>query len=76
MSTDNPIHSSTLIDEDRAGTQSPQQGDEISSDEMHELEEMFDRDYYLENNADIREAGINPFDHFIKFGWREHRGVV
>lgn len=33
----------------------------------------FDPDYYLRNNTDVREAGIDPFLHFMENGWREHR---
>ena len=34
---------------------------------------LFDREYYLEQNADIRDAGIDAFVHFISHGCREGR---
>jgi len=35
--------------------------------------ELFDSDYYLFNNPDVRNANINPLIHFINFGWIEGR---
>ncbi len=37
------------------------------------LEGEFDRDYYLAANPDVREAGMDPLEHYVKFGWREGR---
>ncbi|MEM5813139.1 MAG: glycosyltransferase family A protein [Candidatus Aenigmatarchaeota archaeon] len=34
---------------------------------------LFDEDYYLENNPDVKEAGIDPLYHFIVAGWKEGR---
>ena len=34
---------------------------------------LFDGDYYLENNPDIRASGADPLLHFIDHGWREGR---
>lgn len=34
---------------------------------------MFDGDYYLETNPDVKEAGIDPLEHFLMFGWKEDR---
>jgi glycosyltransferase involved in cell wall biosynthesis/SAM-dependent methyltransferase len=33
----------------------------------------FDTSFYLESNADIREAGLNPFFHYVSAGHREGR---
>lgn len=45
--------------------------------DAHELAAAhFDRDYYLASNADVREAGIDPFGHYIVDGWREGRDPV
>ena len=33
----------------------------------------FDGDYYLRNNADVREAELDPLRHYIDHGWREGR---
>ena len=42
-------------------------------DLVEEIFEIFDEDFYLEENQDIKKAGINPFEHFIKFGYKEGR---
>ncbi len=34
---------------------------------------LFDTAFYLSHNADVLQAGINAFDHFVTFGWREGR---
>jgi hypothetical protein len=33
----------------------------------------FDRQYYLDANPDVKEAGVDPLQHFEEFGWREGR---
>jgi hypothetical protein len=33
----------------------------------------FDAPWYLEVNADVAEAGEDPLDHFLAFGWKEGR---
>jgi hypothetical protein len=32
---------------------------------------LFDKQYYLENNPDVRESGIDPLKHFLQQGWKE-----
>lgn len=34
---------------------------------------LFDADYYLANNADVRDQGIDPLKHYMLHGWRESR---
>lgn len=34
---------------------------------------MFDPVYYLLNNADVRQADVDPLWHFVRFGWKEGR---
>ncbi|KAA5605620.1 bifunctional metallophosphatase/5'-nucleotidase [Roseospira marina] len=34
---------------------------------------FFDTSFYLANNADVAEAGVNPFEHYALYGWREGR---
>ena len=34
---------------------------------------LFDSEYYLANNEDVRNAKINPIMHYLKFGWKEGR---
>lgn len=34
---------------------------------------IFDKDFYLEKNEDVKKAGLNPFEHFMRFGYKEGR---
>ena len=34
---------------------------------------LFDADWYLSKNDDVRQAGVDPLDHYMTFGWREGR---
>ncbi|HEY9075458.1 MAG TPA: hypothetical protein VIO61_02865 [Anaerolineaceae bacterium] len=34
---------------------------------------LFNVGWYLENNPDLVEAGIEPLRHYLKWGWRENR---
>ncbi len=44
------------------------------SNEVHmAIREDFDTQYYLKAYPDIREAGIDALEHFIRSGWREGR---
>jgi len=49
----------------------------IKQDKLSRFDELvrenFDEVYYLENNQDIVDSGINPFDHYMEFGWKEGR---
>lgn len=38
-----------------------------------EASPLFDGDYYLTRNLDVREAGMNPAEHYLLYGWRELR---
>ena len=33
----------------------------------------FDSESYLKCNPDVAKAGVDPKQHFLKFGWKEHR---
>jgi len=35
---------------------------------------LFDRLWYLAANKDVAAAGMDPLDHFLRFGWSEGRG--
>lgn len=41
--------------------------------ERSALEKFFDKDFYLENNPDVRVAGVDPLTHYLKCGWKEGR---
>ena len=34
---------------------------------------LFDAKWYLEQNPDVREKGIDAAKHYVKFGWKEGR---
>ena len=34
---------------------------------------LFDEKYYLSNNPDVKEANINPIDHYLEIGYKEGR---
>ena len=40
---------------------------------VEEIFEIFDKDFYLEENEDIKESDLNPFEHFMRFGYKEGR---
>jgi hypothetical protein len=37
------------------------------------LESAFDRDFYLRANPDVRAAGMDPLEHYLKYGIAEQR---
>ncbi len=34
---------------------------------------LIDPDFYLEQNPDVAEAGVDPLEHYMEWGWREGR---
>ena len=34
---------------------------------------LFDSEYYLAQNEDVKKAKMNPIKHYLKFGWKEGR---
>ena len=34
---------------------------------------LFDSEYYLANNEDVKNAKVDPIKHYLKFGWKEGR---
>ncbi len=47
--------------------------EELKYKEYEKLKDKFDKEFYLETNPDIKDAGIDPFEHYINQGWREGR---
>ncbi|WP_157014691.1 glycosyltransferase [Mesorhizobium xinjiangense] len=41
--------------------------------EADRVRNAFDSEYYLQNNPDVAQAKIDPFEHFMCQGWREGR---
>ena len=39
----------------------------------HQPNQWFDTDFYIHEYGDVREAGVNPFEHFLLHGYREKR---
>ncbi len=37
------------------------------------LRPLFDGEFYLRSNPDVRAAGMNPLDHYLKYGAAEQR---
>lgn len=42
-------------------------------EEIAALREAFDTEFYLEQNPDLANAGIDPLEHFVVHGWKEGR---
>ncbi|MBD3842313.1 MAG: hypothetical protein IE909_10585, partial [Campylobacterales bacterium] len=60
--------------------------EQVDSDENNKLEHYtfidknnmeilmhFDEVYYLEHNPDIKKSGINAYEHYMTYGWKERR---
>jgi glycosyltransferase involved in cell wall biosynthesis len=45
----------------------------LTPSDAERVRAAFDRAYYLERYPDVRASGIDPFGHYMIFGWREHR---
>ncbi|EIM65226.1 glycosyltransferase [Desulfobacter postgatei] len=51
----------------------PQGTDTHGSDVSGRLSALFDAAWYLQRNPDVAEAGKDPLDHYLNFGWRQER---
>lgn len=40
---------------------------------VNDLEDFFDRDYYLDRNTDVRKSKMDPLEHYYTYGWKEGR---
>ncbi len=45
----------------------------ITEPQLHRLLDHFDESFYLASNPDVAQAGIDPFLHYVRTGWREGR---
>ncbi|MPZ53468.1 MAG: hypothetical protein GEU79_12175, partial [Acidimicrobiia bacterium] len=66
------IHWITKGRHDDAYTTLPGMRD-LTQEQQVEVRDAFDRDFYLKEYPQIQEAGIDPFEHFMRHGWREGR---
>jgi hypothetical protein len=46
---------------------------QADSETLDPVRAEFDAAYYLANNQDVADAGVDPFEHFMTWGWREGR---
>ncbi len=46
---------------------------EAQTEAIDPVRAEFDVEYYLATYADVAAAGVDPFEHFMTFGWREGR---
>ena len=46
---------------------------EVDPQDLDAVRPFFDERYYLEQNGDVAEAGIDPLTHYMQYGWREGR---
>ena len=61
------------INEQRQGAIEPLSPNESTDYEIIKYSDMFDEEYYLKHNVDVRNAGIDALTHFCSFGWHEYR---
>ncbi len=47
--------------------------EDLTDAEVEAVRELFDLEYYLDKYADIRNSGVDPFEHFMIHGWKEER---
>ncbi len=47
--------------------------EQLSPSDIARIKARFDQDFYLSRNSDIAANGIDPFTHYMIFGWREGR---
>jgi len=45
----------------------------LTNYEIKMIYENFDNDYYLKNNPDVAISGMDPFKHYMTYGWKEKR---
>ena len=45
----------------------------LSPEEAKQVTKEFDPVYYIESYPDVAAAGMDPFEHFMTYGWREAR---
>ena len=48
-------------------------GENLPRDVAKMIEDHFDAQYYLKANTDVKQAGIDPLEHYLRYGWKEGR---
>ncbi|MCB2425569.1 FkbM family methyltransferase [Methylophaga pinxianii] len=41
--------------------------------QIKKTQPVFDSEYYLRHYPDVAESGVNPIEHYLRFGWKENR---
>jgi GT2 family glycosyltransferase/uncharacterized protein (DUF3084 family) len=49
----------------------PQQKSESNGTNGRKVQPLFDAEWYLQKNPGVRQAGMNPLEHFLQQGWKE-----
>lgn len=47
--------------------------DDISLKNLLKSNLLFDSDWYLNNNKDVQDSGIDAVEHYLLYGWKEGR---
>jgi glycosyltransferase involved in cell wall biosynthesis len=47
--------------------------EDLAPADVERVRSAFDSAYYLEKYPDVQASGIDPFEHYMVFGWRENR---
>jgi hypothetical protein len=47
--------------------------DNLAASDVERIRTMFDREFYLAAYPDIAPSGMDPFEHYMVFGWKEGR---
>lgn len=45
----------------------------IDEEKIETLREQFEKEFYLENNPDLNNSNMDPFEHYMILGWKEGR---
>ena len=49
---------------------------QLTSALVDRIRSIFSPQWYLDTNGDVAESGLDPFEHFVSFGFNEGRGVT
>jgi GT2 family glycosyltransferase len=49
---------------------------QLTSELVNRIQSIFSPQWYLDTNGDVAESGLDPFEHFISFGFNEGRGAT
>ena len=47
--------------------------DDPEAQEIAAIRDAFDTGYYLSKNPEVAAAGVDPIEHFVRYGWKEGR---